>query len=246
MAELQKIMKKRRQSIEAGSIDPNIQKLESSSFSSSSTTTTPVPENELEKKLARRRRLSEASPDSALIQKQLSKIENRVHCRASFSKPNQQLKKIFKKTNQKIEHANAVKKYAGDSNMEQLLESDIDKQLKKKQFTTGAAAHYDQPSNELETKLRKRRQSMTQSNSSDVKQKKKKECATVPSSASSFSSPTSASATPSSSIPPSTFAQQSTQAGSSLTSNTNESNERICIAFFLLLLLGAAAYLLKY
>ena len=163
MSEFDKIMARRRKSIDSGSIDENIAKLESPN----KPTTSSSPSNELTQKLNRRRRLSEHSPQTKTEIEQQSKIIQQTqksgekNRRASFSKPNSQLEKKLKKRIAKEQFADSVASFSGASNLESAVETDIDKALKQKKLTKSNSKHFDSPSSELETKLRKRRQRMS-------------------------------------------------------------------------------------
>ena len=163
MSEFDKIMARRRKSIDSGSIDENIAKLESPN----KPTTSSSPSNELTQKLNRRRRLSEHSPQTKKEIEQQSKIIQQTqksgekNRRASFSKPNSQLEKKLEKRIAKEQFADSVASFSGASNLESAVETDIDKALKQKKLTKSNSKHFDSPSSELETKLRKRRQSMS-------------------------------------------------------------------------------------
>ena len=165
MSEFDKIMARRRKSIDSGSIDENIAKLESPN----KPTTSSSPSNELTQKLNRRRRLSEHSPQTKKEIEQQSKIIQQTqksgekNRRASFSKPNSQLEKKLEKRIAKEQFADSVASFSGASNLESAVETDIDKALKQKKLTKSNSKHFDSPSSELETKLRKRRQSMLMS-----------------------------------------------------------------------------------
>ena len=163
MSEFDKIMARRRKSIDSGSIDENIAKLESPN----KPTTSSSPSNELTQKLNRRRRLSEHSPQTKKEIEQQSKIIQQTqksgekNRRASFSKPNSQLEKKLEKRIAKEQFADSVASFSGASNLESAVETDIDKALKQKKLTKSNSKHFDSPSSELETKLRKRRLSMS-------------------------------------------------------------------------------------
>ena len=163
MSEFDKIMARRRKSIDSGSIDENIAKLESPN----KPTTSSSPSNELTQKLNRRRRLSEHSPQTKKEIEQQSKIIQQTqksgekNRRASFSKPNSQLEKKLEKRIAKEQFADSVASFSGASNLESAVETDIDKALKQKKLTKSNSKHFDSPSSELETKLRKRRQSLS-------------------------------------------------------------------------------------
>ena len=156
-------MARRRKSIDSGSIDENIAKLESPN----KPTTSSSPSNELTQKLNRRRRLSEHSPQTKKEIEQQSKIIQQTqksgekNRRASFSKPNSQLEKKLEKRIAKEQFADSVASFSGASNLESAVETDIDKALKQKKLTKSNSKHFDSPSSELETKLRKRRQRLS-------------------------------------------------------------------------------------
>ena len=162
MSEFEKIMQKRRKSIDSGSIDPSIAEIERN-LSPSKSSSTSSTANELKEKLERRKKLADASPDSKVVQDQLKKNEKTKQVgernrRASFSKSSPQLQQKLEKRLEKEKFAESVASFSGASNIEGITESEIDKSLSNKK--NAVAKHFDAPSSELEGKLRKRRQSM--------------------------------------------------------------------------------------
>lgn len=114
--------------------------------------------SEFEKIMRKRRK----STDAGIISENISKIDKEATSppskKETFSKPNQQLTKKLSKRLEKEKFAESVAAFAGSSNLDVASETDIDKKLKKKK--EAVAEHFDAPTNELNEKLRRRRQSI--------------------------------------------------------------------------------------
>ena len=196
MSEFEKIMQKRRKSIDSGSIDPSIAEIERN-LSPSKSPSTSSTANELKEKLERRKKLADASPDSKVVQDQLKKNEKTTQVgernrRSSFSRSSPQLQQKLEKRLEKEKFAESVASFSEASNIEGITESEIDKSLSNKKN----AVDFDAPSSELEGKLRKRRQSMAGIKMEDPKstQKIKKKSTATTSSSSSLETATTAAA----------------------------------------------------